>query len=282
MEKGYIFDIKKFALFDGPGIRQTVFFKGCPLSCSWCHNPEGKYIYPELMVSQASCIHCNKCIDICPSPENCILCGKCIDVCPLNLRRICGELIDSDTLVSRLSEDADFYETNGGGVTFSGGEPLMQPHFLIEVLKKCKLHKTIETSGFANEAVYREVYEQIDFIIQDFKIFDEANHIRYVGASNRIILKNIEFLCRGDKPFIIRIPLIPGVTDTEENFINIANLLVGAKALVRVELLRYIDIAGAKYSMINRIYEPQFNPTKEIYINQNIFKQKGIRSIILK
>lgn len=282
MKKGCIFDIKQFAVYDGPGTRQTVFFKGCPLDCSWCHNPEGKNAQPELMVSWASCIHCDRCKDVCVHPEKCVLCGSCIDVCPLHLRHIAGEWLDSDTLISRLAEYADYYEANQGGVTFSGGEPLMQPEFLIEVLEKCKWHKAIETSGFAEPETYRAVYSRSDFIIQDFKIFDESRHVKYVGASNRNILANIEFLCRGSKPFVIRVPLIPGVTDTLDNYRAIAGFLKGAKALRRVELLKYVKAAGAKYEMVNRRYTPKFDPEREVRVCPEIFEKAGIKSLVLK
>ena len=282
MEYGTIFDIKQFAVFDGPGIRQTVFFKGCPLHCSWCHNPEGQNSKPEMMVSFASCTKCGKCKKKCKHPDKCILCGECIDSCPLHLRHIAGERISSDELVKRLKKDSAFYQIAKGGVTFSGGEPLMQPAFLMEVLDKCQdMHRAIETSGYIEPEAYREIYSKLDLIIQDFKIFDEGMHIKHIGKSNRWILENIAYLTRGVKPFIIRIPLIPGVTDTEDNLGAIASFLKGSKTLERVELLPYVTVAGAKYQMVQREYKPDFDPNQKPNIDTTAFSAVGIRSMIL-
>ena len=283
MEYGTIFDIKQFAVFDGPGMRQTVFLKGCPLHCSWCHNPEGQCVSPQLMFSYASCTHCGACRKVCPSPDKCIACGRCIDVCPLNLRHISGERISSEELVRRLRHDADIYKRNGGGVTFSGGEPLMQPSFLKEVLVSVPdMHRAIETSGYASSDVYRDIYDSLDFIIQDIKIFDDEEHKKHIGASNRNILANAAMLRDGKKPFIIRIPLIPGVTDTERNLTDIAEFLKGSGSLVRVELLPYLKVAGAKYGMVGRAYDPKdFNPEDKPSIRQDIFEERNIRSIVL-
>lgn len=282
MEYGVIFDIKQFAVYDGPGVRQTVFLKGCPLHCSWCHNPEGQSCKPQLMVSFASCTGCGLCHKVCPSPEKCISCGLCTEVCPLNLRHISGEYLSSEDLVSRLMIDADFYAANGGGVTFSGGEPLMQGTFLLEVLTSLKgTHRAIETSGYASEELYRAICSQLDFVIQDIKLFDSEKHKKYIGADNSLILANAEYLTKGNTPFIIRIPLIPGVTDTSENYNDIADFLSGAKALVRVELLPYQKVAGAKYNMTGRSYLPDFDPEAEPVINQKVFETRGIRSIVL-
>jgi len=281
LEKGIIFDIKEFAVFDGPSIRQTVFFKGCPLRCNWCHNPEGLHIQPELMVSVASCSHCGKCEEICIE-EECTLCGRCIPVCPLNLRRIVGEVITSEDLVARIRRDSAYYETYGGGVTFSGGEPLMQPTFLLEVISKIpEIHKALETSGYSNEEIFKEVINDMDFVMMDIKIFDEELHKNHTGVSNEKILRNASNLCKGDVPFIVRIPLIPGVNDNEKNFRNIAKLIKGARMLQKVELLPYHKTAGAKYSMIGETYSPIFNPENDIHIPKNIFDEYGIRSEVL-
>lgn len=283
MEYGTIFDIKQFAVFDGPGMRQTVFLKGCPLHCSWCHNPEGQSSRPQLMVSYASCTHCDACKKVCPSPDRCIACGTCIYVCPLNLRHIVGEYLSSEELERRIRKDADFYKRNGGGVTFSGGEPLFQSTFLIETLKRLSdMNRTIETSGYTEPEIYKEVYENLDFVIQDIKIFNSEVHKRHIGVDNRNILENARYLRDGDKPFVIRIPLIPGVTDTKENYEEISSFLSGSKSLVRVELLPYLKVAGAKYGMIGRDYDPRdFNPDDVPIVNHKVFEEKNIRSIKL-
>lgn len=280
--KGLIFDIKQFAVFDGPGIRQTVFMKGCPLHCSWCHNPEGQLPYPQLMVSYASCTNCGACRTVCPHLDACTACGICVSACPLNLRHISGEYVTSEELKDRLDKDADFYDSEGGGVTFSGGEPLMQADFLLELLPMISyMHRAIETSGYLRPATYKEIYQNLDLVIQDIKIFNREKHRRYIGVDNDWILENAEYLKHGDKPFIIRIPLIPGVSDTEENYQQISSFFEGAKNLIRVELLPYVTVAGAKYGMVGREYKPDFDANQKPIINQAIFEKKNIRSMVL-
>ena len=277
-----IFDIKEMALFDGPGLRQTVFLKGCPLRCSWCQNPEGMEKKPVLMVSWASCLHCNACRNVCPHTSSCNACGACIPVCPLNLRHIVGEEIESDVLVKRLMKDSDYYRRYGGGVTFSGGEPLLQGEFLLEVLEKLpRMHTAIETSGFCDASLFKDVVGALDFIYMDMKLMDSSRHKKYCGVDNKVILENARFLCGSDKPFVIRIPVIPGVNDSEENYRATAKFLKGAKNLKRVELLHYNSAAGAKYSMIGKSYRPDFDPERVAMIDQRPFTEEGIRSVVL-
>lgn len=281
METGIIFDLKEFAVFDGPGMRQTVFFKGCPLRCSWCHNPEGLQQFPQLMVSSASCIHCGKCKAVCRE-KTCIACGACVLACPRHLRRIAGVRMTSDELVKRLRKDSKFYAGNDGGVTFSGGEPLMQPAFLLEVLQKLPdLHRAIETSGYCVPAVFDQIIQHLNYCMMDIKIFDGQKHKKYTGADNHVILQNASTLCEGTLPFIIRIPVIPGVNDQEDNYRKTAAFLQGAKALERVEFLPYHKTAGAKYQMIGMDYHPAFDPDESIWISQKIFEEYGIRSEVL-
>lgn len=281
MEKGIIFDIKEFAVFDGPGIRQTVFFKGCPLRCNWCHNPEGLRAEPEQMVSTASCIHCGKCKTVCERDE-CNLCGKCIPVCPLNLRRIVGEVLTSEELAVRIRQNSDYYARYGGGVTFSGGEPLMQAEFLNEVLGKIPdLHTAIETSGYCKTEMFEQVIEKLDYVMMDLKIFDDELHKKHTGVSNQLILHNAKVLCRKKIPFAIRIPLIPGVNDNEKNFRRTAEWIKDAGALQKVELLPYHKTAGAKYSMLNREYAPIFDTERNVWAGQTVFEEYGIRSEVL-
>lgn len=278
---GIIFDHKEFAVFDGPGPRQTVFFKGCPLRCSWCHNPEGLCPRPQLMVSSASCTHCGSCRRVC-THETCIACGDCVHVCPLHLRHIAGEIVTAEELADRILKDADYYTSYGGGVTFSGGEPLMQAPFLCEVLRLLpRIHRAIETSGYCEPDIFREVTAALDYVIMDIKLFDETAHRHYTGVSNRLILENARTLCRGNIPFVIRIPVIPGVNDTDDNYAQTAAFLSGAPNLVRVEFLPYHKTAGAKYGMAGMEYQPRFDPQRPIHISQEIFETYGIRSVIL-
>lgn len=281
MKTGVVFDIKEFAVFDGPGMRQTVFLKGCPLRCNWCHNPEGLCMEPQLMVSRASCIHCGRCEEICEN-EVCISCGKCVAVCPLHLRKISGEVMTSEELVRQIRKNSDYYDRYGGGVTFSGGEPLLQADFLLEVLEQLPdVHKAIETSAFCEPEKFRQVMEKLDYIMMDLKIFDEELHKKFTGVSNGIILENARTLCEGEKPFVIRIPVIPGVNDNEENFRKTAEWIADAKNLQKVELLPYHKTAGAKYGMLGKEYQPIFDTEHKVWISQNIFEEYGIRSEVL-
>lgn len=281
MKTGVVFDLKEFAVFDGPGMRQTVFLKGCPLRCNWCHNPEGLCVAPELMVSVASCTHCGACKKVC-THENCISCGACVTACPLRLRHIAGTEMTSEELCAKLRENSEYYAKYGGGVTFSGGEPLMQAEFLMETLEKLPdLHKAIETSAYVAPEIFRRVVERLDYVMMDIKLFDREKHKKFCGVDNTWILENARQLCEGDKPFVIRIPVIPGVNDDAENMENTAKWVAGARSLEKVELLPYHKTAGAKYEMVGRAYDPQFDTEQPVRISQAIFESYGIRSEVL-
>ncbi len=278
---GMIFDIKEFSVFDGPGIRQTVFLKGCNLRCQWCHNPEGLHKKKELMITKKSCIDCGKCKGKCEGSE-CNLCGKCINFCPLGLRRIVGEEISSEELVKRILRNAPYYSKNSGGLTFSGGEPLMQGEFLLETIAQLRgIHIAVETSSLSEKELYKQIISNVDYVLTDLKIFDDKKHIEYTGVSNKKILENIDFLKSAGKPFLLRIPLIPGVTDTNENLETIAEFIKDSKTLERVELLPYNRLAGAKYPMMGLEYKPEFDENKDVNANCSIFLKYGIRSCVL-
>lgn len=276
--KGTIFDIKQLSVFDGPGIRTTIFLKGCPLRCQWCHNPEGLSPKPQLMVSHNACTHCGKCKLVCTNPKHCISCGKCIRACPLRLRKIAGTIYEADELVQKILKDKDYLISMNGGITFSGGEPTMQADFLLECLQKLSsINRAIETSGFCLPDRFYKILQEVDFILMDIKLFDDDKHLAYTGVSNKIILENLEQVKQSGKPFIIRIPVIPGVNDDRENFQNTASLLIGAtKNLQRVELLPYHQTAGAKYSMVKLNYTPKFNTAKKPNLDISIFEKLGI------
>ena len=274
---GVVFDIKEFAVFDGPGIRTTVFMKGCPLRCAWCHNPEGLSPQPQLMVSHAACSHCGACSAICPSPDRCTACGACIPVCRGGYRKIAGQRWSAEALSERLQKDADVYALSGGGVTFSGGEPLMQWSFVRDVVDRLHgIHTAIETSGFAPDDVFTDAMQRCDLIMMDWKVSDPALHLRYTGVKQDVILRHAQQLAAGNTPFILRMPIIPGVNDNEDHFRTAAQLIRGAKSLVRADILPYQRAAGAKYEMVGMAYAPDFSENAPPRFFTEVFDQAGI------
>lgn len=250
MRSGIIFSIEEFALNDGPGIRTTVFLKGCPLRCAWCHNPEGWTREPQWLTKK----------------------GR---------KELCGYEISSGELAKRILRDTDLYRDSHGGVTFTGGEPLAQADFLAEVMDMLPgVHKAVETSGFAPESVFRTILGRADLILFDIKHTDPLQHKRYTGSDNAPILRNLQILIESGKAFVARIPLIPGVNDSRENMEATAALLQGAEGLQRVELLRYHKTAGAKYPMAGIPYNPPFdvNATPEVH---DTYTDRGIKLLVL-
>jgi len=249
MESGVIFDIKGFALNDGPGIRTTVFLKGCSLRCRWCHNPEGLSPEPELFEKTARCLHCGKCRVPCSHPD-CQPFGRCLHVCPAGALAVAGTRMTSLALAQRLERDRDVFGEDGG-VTFSGGEPLLQWRFVCEtadLLHERGIRCAVETSSFADGEAYREVLCRMDYVLADCKLMDSVAHRKYCGVPNEGILSNLRFLMDSGKPFLLRVPLIPGITDTDENLAAIARFAGDAP----VELLPYNTMAGAKYPSVGR------------------------------
>ena len=273
---GIIFDIKEFSIHDGPGARVTVFLKGCPLRCLWCHNPEGLSAAVQLMHKKTVCTGCGLCLQGCDH-EVCKGFDRCAYACPNGALSIAGERVSAVELAGRLTKNADFFSLTGGGITVSGGEPLMQSEFVIALVEEldrlCKpevpdgtagsesaesaengsdgrIHKALQTSGYADPEVYRRVVDKFDYIMQDIKLVDEEQHIKYTGVSNQKILQNIAYLKTSGKEFLFRVPMIPGITDTQENLAAIAKLTEGYP----VEYLKYNDLAGAKYEMLGMKY----------------------------
>ena len=281
--KGLIFSIEEFSVFDGPGIRTTVFLKGCPLKCSWCHNPEGQRAEREIVQSPNGCLHCGKCEErakvVTGDTE---LIEECIEVCPRNLIRVSGQEYTAHELSDMILKNSVFYKESGGGVTFSGGEPLFQHEFLYECLKtlKNKVKRCIQTSGFCSEEVFRQILSETDLFLFDLKVIDREKALKYTGADISVILKNLDILVKSCTQFIIRLPLIPSVTDTEENIGNIIKILKSYN-IDYAEALPYNKMAGAKYKLCGRKYLPDFDETKEVYIPENEFKQSGITLKIL-
>ena len=253
---GMIFDIKEMAVHDGPGLRTTVFLKGCPLRCVWCHNPEGLSRERQLYVRQNGCTGCGLCRRGCSHPD-CQPFGRCLHVCPQGLVSVSGRELSPEQLARRILRSAAMFgnakDDNLGGVTFSGGEPLMQGSFVLEVVDELarlceergsdRIHCAIETSGYADPEIFRRVIGAMDFVYMDLKLADEELHRKYTGVSNRLILNNLEILRSSGVACTIRTPLIPGITDGADN-VEAIRRLAGELPL---EFLDYNPMAGAKY-----------------------------------
>lgn len=246
---GIIFDIKEFAVHDGEGIRTTVFLKGCPLRCVWCHNPEGLSQSPELYVKKNNCLGCGLCRVTC-GHEECKPFGRCLHICPKDLVSVAGQEWEAEALAKKLLAHKAFFESVGGGITLSGGEPLLQSDFCVELLEylKGQLHVAIETSGYARAEDFARVTALCNFVFMDIKIADPIEHKKYTGVDNRLILENAEYLKKSGIPHTFRTPLIPGITDTEKNLSLIEKIVGDSKW----EKLQYNALAGAKYGNVGR------------------------------
>lgn len=248
--EGVIFDIKEFSIHDGPGGRITVFLKGCPLRCKWCHNPEGLKVRKQLMYKSSLCVHCGACALQC-THEECKPFGRCIHACANRCLSVSGETVTAKALADKILDSADFLSMLDGGVTISGGEPMLQSEFVCELADRLSsMHKAIQTSGYTDLPTYKKVIDKFDYIMQDIKLADEKLHMQYTGVSNKKILANIEYLKASNKQFVFRVPLIPDITDTEENLKAISEIAGDCP----VELLSYNPLAGAKYEMLGEKY----------------------------
>lgn len=263
--KAKICDIKRFAVHDGDGIRTTVFFKGCPLKCIWCHNPESISFLPEIAYFEAKCVNCGECVKVCPNfahrivdgkhifnRELCTGCGECEKVCLGSAITFYGKEYTVDELLPLLLEDRDFYE-NGGGVTLSGGECLAQADFSTELLKRLKeenINTAVDTSGFTTKAVLDKVIPYTDTFLYDIKAIDEEVHKKCTGQSNKVILENIKYLDSKGKAIEVRYPFVPNYNDTEAE--KIADFLKDIKNLKKVKVLPYHNYAGSKYKSLGK------------------------------
>ena len=272
--KATIFDIKEFSVRDGEGVRTTVFFKGCPLHCVWCHNPEGLSSVPELWADPVRCRRCNLCRRKCEHPD-CQSFGRCLHICPQNLLRTVGKEYEVEELAKKMLAQKPFFDTMGGGVTLSGGEPLLQADACVALLQELrgKLHTTLETSGYASEADFEHVIHLCDFVIMDIKLMDGEAHKRWTGVSNTQILSNAKLLMKSGVPHLFRTPLIPGVTDTAENLRAISKFIGNE----RIELLPYNELAPAKYAAVRRTFCKQIDPQNKNAVDLSIFQNAVLR-----
>ncbi|MBE9507355.1 MAG: glycyl-radical enzyme activating protein [Chloroflexi bacterium] len=277
MVTGIVFDVKKFSIHDGPGIRTTVFFKGCPLSCWWCHNPEGQAQQPELLLWESRCIRCGACLEVCPQGavswdghvastdgEKCTLCGACVEACYAEAREIVGREVTPAQVMAQIEQDIPFYDESGGGVTFSGGEPLLQQGFLLALLRACQeqeIHTAVDTCGFAPWEVLDEIRAYVDLFLYDLKLMDDAKHRKLTGVSSELILRNLQMLSERGHDIFLRVPIVPGVNDDDENIRQIGTFAAGLPHLNRVDILPYHRAASNKYERLNRVYElPETRP----------------------
>jgi pyruvate formate lyase activating enzyme len=271
LKSGIIFNIQRFSIHDGPGIRTTVFLKGCPLRCWWCHNPEGQATARELVLREERCIGCGRCQRACTSgagADECILCGDCVQACPAEAREIAGRVMTVEQVMAEVAKDIVFYDQSGGGVTFSGGEPLAQPDFLYPLLQKCRemeIHTSVDTSGFAPAETLDKIGTSVDLFLYDLKLMDDEKHRRYTGVSNGLIIKNLEELSRRRHNIIVRVTIVPGVNDDEDNISKLGEFVASLAHPPQVDVLAYHKMGLEKYKKLKRAYrlpETQ-SPTEE-------------------
>ena len=293
--KAKIFEIKRFAVHDGDGIRTTVFFKGCPLKCVWCHNPEGICPKPQLAFWENKCTICGECVNVCPngahSIENgihkldrskCDNCGECEKACLNSALNLYGKEMTTDELMPLLLEDKDFYDTSGGGVTLSGGECLMHSDFCLELLKKLKesgIHTAVDTCGFVKKEAIDKVMPYTDVFLYDLKAYDEDVHIKCTGCSNKLILENLMYIDSCGKKTEIRIPYVPGYNSDQMD--KLAEFIKELKNVSAVRVLPYHNYAGSKYralGMENTL--PELLPTDEEMVKQKENLKKTGKKVV--
>ncbi|MBN2039614.1 MAG: glycyl-radical enzyme activating protein [Spirochaetes bacterium] len=287
--EGIVFNIQRYSIDDGPGVRTTVFLKGCPLTCLWCSNPESQNPEPEITWRYTSCIRCGTCVKTCPlglitlddegvhiNRKECTRCGKCIETCKPGALQMSGRKMTVEEVYSTVKRDIDFYKVSGGGCTCSGGEILMQADFVAELFKLCKadgIHTCADTTGFGSEQALEKILEYTDLVYFDLKHMDPEKHKEYCGVSNDVILKSLALIIEKKIETVIRVPLIPGYNDSDENISELGKTVSGLTKDVVVNLLPYHRYGENKYRMVDMVYqlsnvptptEEQLNKAKEI------------------
>ncbi len=270
MAQGTIFDIQSYSLHDGPGIRTTVFLKGCPLACVWCQNPESQRYQPEVLLYQERCTGCGQCVPTCPSQairledgkshtdrNLCRGCGKCADACLNEARRLAGRVWSAEDVFAEVKKDDAFYRRSGGGITLSGGEPLAQAEFSTAILSLCKragLHTAIETTGMARWETVQLLLEQVDLVLYDLKHMDSTSHQKCTGAPNDLILENLKRIRRECSiPVVVRIPIVPGHNADPKNIEATARFIADEVGLdTRVNILAYHRLGETKYGRLEQ------------------------------
>lgn len=278
--RGLIFHIIHGSFVDGHGIRTTVFLKGCPLKCVWCCNPEGQAFDSELKVTASKCDGCGRCVPVCPTGairltteqgdiklhvdrELCTNCGKCIDVCYTGALDCFGKYYTVDELFDVVKKDEQFYRSSGGGVTIGGGEATWQPEFTLQFIRKCKenyIHTALDTCGYITSADGIKALEEADLLLFDLKGMDPAEHLKHTGVSNAVILENLKRANAMGKPIIIRAPIIPGYTDSDQNLRATAEFLATLKSVIRVDLMPVHEYGKTKYEQLGKEYQLNVQP----------------------
>ena len=280
-KKGLVFSIQRYSTEDGPGIRTTVFLKGCPLKCLWCHNPEGQELSPQIAFNDSRCIGCKGCVAACPKGAinftadgsltdrgKCQNCGKCAEVCPTGARELIGKYMTAEEVFSEVERDTLFYRSSGGGVTVGGGEPTMQPGFLVEFLRKCHeqgIHTALDTSGYVKWQEMEEILKYVDLVLYDLKHIDPVKHAEYTGVSNELILENARRISGKGISMIIRVPVIPGYTGGEDNIKGIMKFACTLESVAKIDLLPFHRLGEPKYKKLGRnyVFESTQPPTDE-------------------
>jgi pyruvate formate lyase activating enzyme len=265
-----IFDLRRFSIHDGPGLRSTVFFKGCPLRCLWCHNPESQDPRPERIEREERCLHCGACLEACPQgaiaevhgrlltdSRKCTRCGACAEACYAEARQIAGRPQTAAQVLAEIERDQIFYDQSGGGATFSGGEPLLQPDFLLDLLWGCRergIHTALDTCGQAAWETLQRIHPAVDLFLYDLKLMDSARHTQCTGVSNERILENLRRLAAAGCAIWLRVPVIPGLNDDRENLDALGTFAASLPGIQQVTLLPYHRAAASKYERLGSAY----------------------------